>query len=431
MGKVQGICILSLLCIFFVGTCAHGGPRYNSMQGDNGNFRADWVIYEEDEVEYANFSVRAKITGWVGIGFTSTESLSDAEYDIIIGYLPYNVTDRYTKEDEFVEDTKLNGTNDVTDVSAEQSGDFTVVTFTRKLDTGDQYDYNFESEGDVVIKWAYGTLNDDGFLKLTASGKLTMNFFTSQETSDEFSQLKAHGIMMAWVVMILMTSGMVLSRYLKTVFYYWFYVHAAVFCASLIFIMVSTIVIFNAHQNRFEPSWHSAFGIMFIIVMGSQSALGLLSHLRFDLKRSAPPLFPDKVHWWLGRTSFLIGIIAVSLGLAALPARQLAWNSFLIWGVVCAILVLAMEKYVGQTHEVLLKGIAEDDEAFADLHDDDDYSVYVAPKRGRSLSDATKPVSRDLLRRVLGFGTGATLLLFILVAVGISTSNLGEMDDMD
>jgi hypothetical protein len=149
----------------------------------------------------------------------------------------------------------------------------------------------------------------------------------------------------------------------------------------------------------FKPGWHSVLGLFFLIGMSMQTLLGLLSHFKFDMKRIAPPLFPDKLHWYLGRSMFFLGIITVLLGLYALPTRHMAKYGFYIWCIVCFFFVLALEKHVGQTHEVTLKGITEDDDAFVD----DDEAVYT-PRKGNSLSGGRVEVhySRAFLIKLLG-----------------------------
>jgi hypothetical protein len=85
----------------------------------------------------------------------------------------------------------------------------------------------------------------------------------------------------------------------------------------------------------------------------------------------------------MGRTMFFLGCITAILGLYVLPARTLAKNAFWAWLVVIFFFVLALEKNIGQTHEIPVKGIAEDDEAF--MADNDEEETYT-PKRGNSIS---------------------------------------------
>ncbi len=92
--------------------------------------------------------------------------------------------------------------------------------------------------------------------------------------------------------------------------------------------------------------------MMFIIGTGIQAGLGVVSHFTFDKKRLAPPKFPDITHWWVGRTVFLLGVIVIPLGLHSLGARGMAWNGYWMWIVLVLFVFLALEKYVGQTHEV-------------------------------------------------------------------------------
>ena len=97
-----------------------------------------------------------------------------------------------------------------------------------------------------------------------------------------------------------------------------------------------------------------------------------------------------------------------------LPSRKLAKNAFYAWLVVIFFFVLALEKHIGQTHEAAAKGIAEDDEAFAN----DDEAEYV-PKRGNSLSHGVVPrqYSNKFLFKLLcpaGFTVSFSFLLRLL-----------------
>ncbi len=169
-------------------------------------------------------------------------------------------------------------------------GEYTEVNFTRKLVTGDRWDciYNYvvilflqsafmlhqddlTSSGDVVFKWAYGEgiPTTTTFKQYTARGEIAMNFFggggivnffsnyfilyifiySLMMQLDEMSQIKAHGILMVLIVMLMMTSSIVLARYLKVTFYYWFYVHTAILSLAIVLLIVSVVVVFKAHGS--------------------------------------------------------------------------------------------------------------------------------------------------------------------------------------
>lgn len=165
-------------------------------------------------------------------------------------------------------------------------------------------------------------------------------------------------------------------------------------------------------KDKFEPGWHSMLGLFFLIGMGSQTIIGVVAHLRFDLKRLAPPFFPDKLHWYLGRSMFFLGSLTVLLGLYYLPARHMANNSFYLWLVVVFFLILALEKYVGQSHETPTKGIVEDHD---DAWDGDDDDVGYIPKKRSNLhvGRVEKQVSSSFLFKLLGpAGITVSLILF-------------------
>lgn len=395
-------------------------------QGDKAHYSAEWVSYElmdgDDEVLWVNVSVKVSHNGWVAIGFNMPDV--DTGFDVIVAN-EKGVMDRYQKDgyQQFFteDDTAIGGFYNLNHTSSQYSNGELQVKFSRKLNTNDTYDYNLEREGKVQILWAYGNMSGDALGSAVEKGVTTLDSFVVAEMEkNEEQQLKAHGIMMALVVMVLMTSGIVLSRYLKLIFPSWFYVHAAIFCLSLFFVIVSVIIIFQAHGNKFVPGWHSVFGLLFLIGMGIQTLLGLVSHLRFDAKRSAPPFFPDKIHWYLGRGMFFLGVATVLLGLYVLPARKIAKNAFYAWIVIIFFFVLALEKGIGQTHETTVKGIAEDDEAFMDSDDEQ------SPKRRNSLSHGVvaRPISAKFLFKLFCPAASAIFISFVVVAVGINTTHM-------
>lgn len=65
------------------------------------------------------------------------------------------------------------------------------------------------------------------------------------------SHIKTHGILMMFVVMVLMTFGIVLSRYLKLIFAWWFYAHTAIFFIGIFLMVVASFIVFKAHDCIF------------------------------------------------------------------------------------------------------------------------------------------------------------------------------------
>jgi len=96
---------------------------------------------------------------------------------------------------------------------------------------------------------------------------------------------------------------------------------------------------------------HQAFGYFVFFGAVFQPVIGQMANKWFDPKRSGVPVFPDMVHWWLGRGLFILGIVNVFLGLKAYSAKPLAY--ILIAIVVAFIFGFYIFKQltVGQQHD--------------------------------------------------------------------------------
>lgn len=198
--------------------------------------------------------------------------------------------------------------------------------------------------------------NDDGDEGRTDKGEF-----------EEMKKIKFHGFIMCLMVMVFMTSAIVTSRYLKKIVVWWFYLHVVLAILCLIAMISGLSLIFQAHDNKFVSSWHSAFGVIFIILISLQTLLGLISHFKFDKFRKEPPIFPDKIHWWLGRLVFAIGSLNLGLGfgiLGGFPGS--GWFFYVLWIVVVISIFVFLERSIGQTHETvsghtILESAMEDD----------------------------------------------------------------------
>jgi len=361
--------LLLFLCILLIslGTVTShedmGGGGEEEIVGKfapSQNYTSSWVIHKG----YINFVITVPIKGWIGIGFSDITGT-----DAIKGYLDGDnkivVSDMWYKGDSFTNDWF-----DIKGVIKKGVSDFnvtnthgTTLTFSRKLDSSDKPDLII-AKGDMKVKWAFGTIAGP---EINESGESTINFWASEhDESQEMVLIKYHGIMMCTLVMIIMTAAMITSRYLKRVAPWWFYLHTFLGCFGLFIMVISLIVVFSAHDNKFIPSWHSAFGVIFIILMGTQSLLGAFAHFVFDMHRRGPPLFPDRLHWWLGRSVYFVGLLNIALGLGMLDFSGLGWTFYALWCLVIVVIVSMLEKAIGQTHETanghkILEESAEED----------------------------------------------------------------------
>lgn len=103
-------------------------------------------------------TVEAPTTGWVAIGFNPSSMMKDA--NIIIGYVDGNSA---VVQDHFgvsgfghKEDTGLGGSDDIKNVSGNESDDGTTLSFSIPLDSGDKYDTPLQAGDEVKVILAYG-----------------------------------------------------------------------------------------------------------------------------------------------------------------------------------------------------------------------------------------------------------------------------------
>lgn len=123
-----------------------------------GNYEIRWASDDKN----AYISIKAKTSGWVAVGFNPTSRMENA--DMIIGSVQdgnVTVIDQFSTGiyGPHSPDIELGGTDDIIEFGGREEGGFTIIEFSRPLDTGDQYD-NVLARGKVEIIWSYGA-NDD------------------------------------------------------------------------------------------------------------------------------------------------------------------------------------------------------------------------------------------------------------------------------
>jgi hypothetical protein len=121
-----------------------------------GNYEIHWASDEE----YIYVGMRAKIGGWVSVGFDATPGAGMADVDMVLGVVN---GDEVTVSDEFGTgptthrpDTELGGTDDILEFGGVEQGGWTTIEFKRALDTGDPYDAVLTG-GTITIIWAYSS----------------------------------------------------------------------------------------------------------------------------------------------------------------------------------------------------------------------------------------------------------------------------------
>ena len=113
-------------------------------------------IYWRTDGEYLYMALKGATKGWVAIGFGPTQAMKDA--DMVIGWVKdgkATVVDAYSTGvyGPHPPDTKLGGTNDILAFGGSE-GEYTIIEFKRKLNTGDKYDKVLEPGKTINIIWA-------------------------------------------------------------------------------------------------------------------------------------------------------------------------------------------------------------------------------------------------------------------------------------
>ncbi len=140
----------------------------------SGNYLVRWFVHEDT----AYFGVRAQTDGWVALGIQPGEAMQDA--DIIIGFVDdsgADITDQFSTGffGPHSPDTELGGQDNILESGGGTADGATVIEFSRRLDTGDDFD-NPLSSGDNQIIWSYGSTDDTGRQHtVRGGGEITLN----------------------------------------------------------------------------------------------------------------------------------------------------------------------------------------------------------------------------------------------------------------
>ena len=125
-----------------------------------GSYELSW----KSDGEMVYFGIRVETDGWVSLGIQPGDAMKDA--DIIIGYVDdgtVEVSDHYSTGTfgPHSPDTEQGGTDDILTSGGATDGDYTVIEFSRLLQTGDDLD-NDLTAGDNQVIWSYGSSDDTG-----------------------------------------------------------------------------------------------------------------------------------------------------------------------------------------------------------------------------------------------------------------------------
>jgi len=134
--------------------------------------------------EQLHVKLTAGTKGWVGIGFNPSQQMKDADY--ILGYVKngkVSVTDAFgVRVKEHIDDTAMQGVNNVANVSGSESGGVTTIEFSIPLHSGDKADSRLKTNATVTVLLAFGRGRDDFQDRHRYRTSLQVNLSTGQYT---------------------------------------------------------------------------------------------------------------------------------------------------------------------------------------------------------------------------------------------------------
>jgi hypothetical protein len=151
-----------------------------------------------------------------------------------------------------------------------------------------------------------------------------------------------HGSLMFIAWLVFAPAGILIARYSKeTLVHSWFRIHFTLLLFSSLFTVIATFVIFystwpsTTFDNKADSLsvTHAAFGIIVIVIGGFlQPALGKYSDFKYSPGRHKTPVFPDKVHWWVGRSLYMLAFGTIWMGVKVFGVGVYGW---VIAGTLC------------------------------------------------------------------------------------------------
>jgi hypothetical protein len=339
-----------------------GGNTYASPDG---TFKASWVI-NGPHITFTMSGVTS--TGWVGIGWNTKGGMPNT--DMVVGWLDSTgaavALDTWaTKRDIPTVDTALGGDSYLLNVSGLvekiDGKKWMTISFTRPLQITDKYDISIADQQYHML-WAVGPDASVNYAAKTynqhsTEGEVLVNFFSSNALCEAASAaanpyFKAHGILMisGWTMMLFV--GTYIARYMKPVTNLWFKVHVALQTIGCFAVIAAFVLILVFYNGGFTVGWHQMIGLFVVIGTVVQPIIGAIADKMYDPARSKVPVWPDQIHWWIGRGTSLLALAAIFLGIwVYMPTSLVSYILFAAYCLLTFIIILVSELKVGVKHE--------------------------------------------------------------------------------
>jgi hypothetical protein len=297
------------------------------------------------------FELTTKSKGWVGIGIGS--SMSNAK--IIMAYTTENNTASVTYRTS-------RGQNLPTLDSVQK-----VKSFIPRIPSANGlYQYAFSipiedplTQGNVSMIYAYkdSPVQNDNLVFHDGFGVIrVIDLFATASSFDNSGNRKlliqAHAILMFISWYILSTFGVFVARFMKSLLgVWWFRIHIGTLTLALLGTIVALVLIVLAEGQNFDGP-HQILGLLVVSLSIFQGILGVVIDTLFNPNRISIPWY-DKLHWWVGRVLYVLGIVTIFLGIPLLYVGTDYSGVLLGFGILVflTVLVFGLAQFkFGQSH---------------------------------------------------------------------------------
>jgi NAD(P)H-flavin reductase/cytochrome b involved in lipid metabolism len=288
---------------------------------------------------------------WVGLGL-GTNVMKGA--DIVVGFRdPVSgammVQDMHAPANALpIVDLQQNLLEGFSSFSITPEGD-SVLTFARKLDTGDAVGDNvLDPSALTPIIFARGSAPDSLEQHLSGNrgwGSIDLRGISVSSVKSAISPdmyLHALGMISTWLVVAPL--AVMAIRYFKSSHKWYLSVHRTLLSFGLGSLIPLFIVAMLNNGVNFLKNYHTLPSIIFLVLAGVQAGLGNSLGSRLDKPTYAVRhRYPRKAHRWVGRVLLAGGLVQIGSGMWYLAVPRYWWTAVFAWIGFCVGLVVLFE----------------------------------------------------------------------------------------
>jgi len=281
----------------------------------------DFIIYWTISSNEIYFGMVGNALGYLSIGFEPTKFMKDA--DMVVGWVFPNSTvsviDAYCTGNfgPHPPDVDLGGTTDLLEFNGSENLSSTTIEFRRLLFSGDQYDADLSTTGDISIIWAISNSDDfDASHSERGGGVIDLNQGTSTTTTPIPLWL-FHAILMV-LGFVSMLSAVIIARFFKMKKWR-IKTHRRISIAASVTSIAGLILSFIMVSNHLTIV-HHFFGVIafpFVVMMPILGYLFTRNLQDIPVLRKLNPHRKTirKVHRWMGYITLLLMLGSIISGI--------------------------------------------------------------------------------------------------------------------